>query len=233
MTSAVAPGAVRIAPAGDSALLIELPQQIDRHINARVIALAERLQRRCGAAIRDAVVGYATLTIYFDPLVVDGAWLEAEVRDTAADVDDGAASEGGSAVIDVPVCYGGEFGPDLADVATFGQCTPDDVIARHSDAAYRIYMVGFVPGFAYMASVDPRIAAPRRPAPRSSVPAGSVAIAGGQTGIYPSVTPGGWNIIGRTPVKPYDPSRRNPFLFRAGDTVRFRPVSRDVYDRTL
>lgn len=219
---------VRIAPAGEAALLLEFPQEIDRRINARAIALAERLRRRCGASLRDAVVGYATLTVYFDPLVVDAAWMETEMRQAATDSDE--TSEAAGSAIDVPVCYGGDLGPDLADVAAFAGCSPEDVIALHAAVPYRVYMMGFVPGFAYMASVDPRIAAPRRSAPRSSVPPGSVAIANGQTGIYPLQTPGGWNLIGRTRLKAYDPSRANPFLFRAGDTVRFRPVSRDDFD---
>jgi inhibitor of KinA len=227
---AAAPGIERIVPAGDSALLIELAQRIDRGINAYAITLAEHLERRCGGGIRDAVVGYATLTVYFDPLTVDVEWLETEIREAAREIGEIDDREG--AAIDVPVCYGGDFGPDLDDVAAFGRCTAAEVIARHSAAVYRVYMVGFVPGFAYMASVDPRIAAPRRPAPRASVPPGSVAIAGEQTGIYPSVTPGGWNIIGRTPVKPYDPSRAKPFLFRAGDSVRFHAVSSDAFDQS-
>ena len=219
---------VRIAAAGDSALLIEFQQTIDSRINARAIALAERLRRRCGTAVRDAVVGYATLTVYFDPLVVDGAWMEAEARDSAAVMDD--IQVAGGSEIDVPVCYGGEFGPDIADVAAFGGCSEEEVIALHVTTPYRVYMVGFVPGFAYMAAVDQRIAAPRRAAPRAAVPCGAVAIAGGQTGIYPAVTPGGWNIIGRTPLKPYDPERRTPFLLQPGDTVKFRSVSRDEYE---
>ncbi len=218
----------RIAAAGDSALLIEFQQTIDSRINARAIALAERLRRRCGTAVRDAVVGYATLTVYFDPLVVDGAWMEAEARDAAAVMDDVQVT--GGSEIDVPVCYGGEFGPDIADVAAFGGCSEEEVIALHVTTPYRVYMVGFVPGFAYMAAVDQRIAAPRRAAPRAAVPCGAVAIAGGQTGIYPAVTPGGWNIIGRTPLKPYDPERRTPFLLQPGDTVKFRSVSRDEYE---
>jgi inhibitor of KinA len=222
---------VRIVPAGDAALVLEFPQRIDAGINSRAAALAGRLQRRCGGAIRDAVVGYASVTVYFDPLIVDAAWMEAEMRLVAADRAEAVAGAGMQ--IDIPVCYGGEFGPDLADVAAYGGLTGDEVIARHLEATYRVYLVGFVPGFAYMASVDASIAAPRRAAPRPSVPAGSVAIAGPQTGIYPSVTPGGWNIIGRTPVKPYDPSRQNPFLLRTGDTVRFRAVSREAYDRTI
>ena len=219
---------VRVAAAGDSALLIEFQQRIDSRINARAIALAEKLRRRCGTAVRDAVVGYATLTVYFDPLVVDGAWMEAEARDSAAVMDDIQVS--GGREIDVPVCYGGRFGPDIADVAAFGGCSEEEVIALHVTPPYRVYMVGFVPGFAYMAAVDQRIAAPRRAAPRAAVPCGAVAIAGGQTGIYPAVTPGGWNIIGRTPLKPYDPERLTPFLLQPGDTVKFRSVSHEEFE---
>ena len=222
---------VRIAPAGDAALLVEFQQVIDPRINARALALGERLRRRCGAAVRDAVVGYSTLTVYFDPLVVDGAWLEAEVREAAAGMDD--VPSAGGAVVNVPVCYGGACGPDLGGVAAFGGCTPEQVMALHAETPYRVYMLGFVPGFAYMASVNQRIAAPRRATPRAAVPAGSVAIAGPQTGVYPAATPGGWNIIGRTPLKPYDPARRRPFLFQAGDTVKFLSISHEEYERAL
>lgn len=234
MTGGDAPAAgdiPRVVPAGDSAVLIEFEQKIDPAINARVIALAGRVERRFGSAIRDAVPGYATLTVYFDPVIVDPEWIESELRDEAGQLQD--APEAAGRAVDVPVCYGGELGPDLADVAAFGGCAGVDVIARHAATAYRVYMMGFVPGFAYMATVDPSIAAPRRASPRAAVPTGSVAIAGPQTGIYPAATPGGWNIIGRTPLKPYDPSRPTPFLFQAGDTVRFRSVARDEYDRML
>ena len=167
--------------------------------------------------------------MFFDPLVVDSAWIEAELRDALAELPEGRDVE--RALVDVPVCYGGELGPDLGDVAAFAAGSAEEVIALHASVIYTVYLVGFVPGFAYMAEVNARIAAPRRASPRTAVPAGSVAIAGGQTGIYPSSTPGGWNIIGRTPVKPYDPSRAVPFLFQPGDRVRFRPVDRAEFDR--
>jgi KipI family sensor histidine kinase inhibitor len=211
-------------------LLVSCAQEIDRRINARMIALADRIRLRCGAAVRDAVVGYATLTVYFDPLEVDAAWLEAELRAAFASDESEVPATTGS-VVEVPVCYATEFGPDLDDVAAFARCTPEDVIARHAGVTYRVYMLGFIPGFAYMATVDPVIARPRRSVPRPAVTPGSVAIAGGQTGIYPAVTPGGWNVIGRTPVKPYDPERADPFLFKPGDEVRFRPVSREAFEQ--
>jgi inhibitor of KinA len=228
MAFAQAVDSIRIAPAGDAALVLELPPRIDPAINARAIALARAVQQRCGTAVRDAVVGYCSVTVYFDPLLVDGAWLEAEMRAAASVVEDAPVPP--LAVIDVPVCYEPDFGPDLDDVAAFASIGVDDVVRLHASREYRVYMVGFVPGFAYMAEVDPRIAAPRRSSPRTKVPPGSVAIAGGQTGVYPSATPGGWNIIGRTPIRPYDPHRARPFLFRAGDVVRFHPVARDQFD---
>ncbi len=222
---------LRVAAAGDSALLIEFPGRIDPAISDAAIALARALERRCGSALRDVVVGYCSVTVCFDPLAVDAAWLESEVREEAGVLAPQRAERG--AVIEIPVCYEAEFGPDLGDVARFAGCTEREVVDRHVSATYRVYMLGFVPGFPYMAEVDARIAAPRRATPRTAVPAGSVGIAGGQTGIYPSVTPGGWNIVGRTPVRPFDPGRREPFLLRPGDHVRFRPIGRDQFDRQV
>ena len=221
---------LRIVPAGDAALLVELPARIDPAVSSRAVALARAVRSRCGASVRDVVVGYCSVTVYFDPLHVDATALEAEVRQTAKALPDGAIEQG--ALIDVDVCYGGEFGPDLADVAALAKATEEEVVALHSQTTYRVYVVGFVPGFPYMASVHPRLALPRRATPRTRVPAGSVAIAAGQTGIYPIETPGGWHLIGRTGVKPYDASRAEPFLFKPGDRVRFHAVNRTEFNRT-
>jgi inhibitor of KinA len=214
---------IRIAAAGDAALLVSLPQVIDPSINAWCVAFAGLIAERYGAAVRDAVVGYASVTVYFDPLLVGPDWLEQEIGELAAEMPEAPVLSG--AAIDVPVLYGGEMGPDIDDVARYGGCDVRDVITWHAAVAYRVYLVGFVPGFAYLATVDPRIAAPRRGSPRVAVPPGSVAIAGGQTGIYPDATPGGWNIVGRTPLLPFDPSRETPSLFKPGDTVRFHPIT--------
>lgn len=221
---------LRIVPAGDAALLIELPARIDPAVSGRAVALARAVKSRCAASVRDVVVGYSSVTVYFDPLHVDATALEAELRQAALALPDSATEEG--ALINVDVCYGGEFGPDLADVAAFAKASEEEVIALHSATTYRVYVVGFVPGFPYMASVHPRLALPRRATPRTRVPAGSVAIAAGQTGIYPIETPGGWHLIGRTDVKPYDDSRAEPFLFKPGDRVRFHAVNRTEFDRT-
>jgi inhibitor of KinA len=221
---------LRIVPAGDAALLVEFPARIDPAVSSRAVALARAIKSRCAASVRDIVVGYSSVTVYFDPLHLDATALEADLRQAALALPDRATEDG--ALIDVDVCYGGEFGPDLADVAAFAKATEDEVIRLHSATTYRVYLVGFVPGFPYMASVHPRLALPRRTTPRTRVPAGSVAIAAGQTGIYPIETPGGWHLIGRTGVKPYDASRAKPFLFRPGDHVRFHPVDRIEFERT-
>jgi inhibitor of KinA len=213
-----------INAAGDAAVVVQLAQRIDPELNAWCVALARAMAGRVGSVLRDAVVGYCSVTFYFDPLLVDARWLADEIDAAAGGIDDDGGRSFVAGVVDVPVCYGGEYGPDLADVAAFAGCSEEEVIARHVAREYRVYLVGFVPGFAYLAEVDPTIAAPRRPSPRQAVPKGSVAIAGGQTGVYPAVTPGGWNIIGRAALTPYDPARRQPFLFRPGDRVRFHPV---------
>lgn len=218
----------RIQPAGDAALRVELPARLDEATSARVIAMAEAVRARWGSVIRDAVVGYHTLTVYFDPLALDGRWLEEQLATIALDPVVVAPRAG--AHIEVPVCYGGDLGPDLGDVALAAACSEAEVVALHTSREYRVFVVGFVPGFGYMGPVDPRLALPRRGTPRTRVPARSVALAAGQTGIYPMETPGGWHLIGRTPVRPFDEHRPEPVLFRAGDRVRFRGVTREEYD---
>jgi inhibitor of KinA len=179
--------------------------------------------------VRDIVVGYCSVTLYFDPLQMDAAWLESEVRALEEGLPESAAAAG--RLIDVPVCYGSEYGPDLAGVAAFAGGSEADVIALHCGVTYRVYLIGFVPGLPYMARVDPRLDLPRKTTPRTLVPAGSVAVAAGQTTIYPSDTPGGWHLIGRTRVKPYDASLADPFLFKPGDRVRFHPVDRVEFEQ--
>jgi inhibitor of KinA len=217
---------VRILPAGDSAWLIELPERIDAAVNTRAIQIARAVER-AGLPTTDVVVGYRSVMVYIDPLSERAAGIERRLEDIATAPS--ASGDMTGALVDVPVCYGGPYGPDLAEVAAFGKCSIDEVIQRHLAREYRVFVVGFVPGFAYMASVDPRIAAPRRASPRLRVPAGSVAVAAGQTGVYPAETPGGWSLIGRCPVKPYDADRGEPFLFHPGDRVRFRSISEAEY----
>lgn len=159
-----------ILPAGDAALVVELAERIDPALNAWCVALAGALTPSVGASLRDVVVGYCSVTLYFDPLEVDPARLEAEVRRRAERLEVGSRPNG--PLIEVPVCYGGEMGPDLADVAAFARCSAQEAIELHASRDYRVYMVGFIPGFAYMAEVAAQIAAPRRTTPRTAVPAG-------------------------------------------------------------
>jgi inhibitor of KinA len=219
----------RVLAAGDSAWLVELPERIDAAVNQRAIAIARAVEQS-SLPVTDVVVGYRSVMVYVDPLA-DGADGVPSALERIA-TEPGAAAASAGRRVEVPVCYDAPYGPDLPDVAAFAGAGVDDVIAWHLDGEYRVFLVGFVPGFAYLASVDPRIAAPRRASPRVQVPAGSVAIAAGQTGIYPAPTPGGWNLIGRCPIKPYDPTRAEPFLFHAGDGVRFRRISASEYRAT-
>jgi KipI family sensor histidine kinase inhibitor len=213
----------RIVAAGDAAWLIELENRIDPAVNARAIAIAEAVRGAQWAAVRDVVTGYRSVAVYVDPLSADGDTFRERLRQLVVRTTSADATH--EAVVTVPVCYGGEYGPDLAEVAAFAGCSEAEAITLHAGVEYRVYMVGFVPGFPYMGTVDARIAAPRRQTPRVKVPTGSVGIAGLQTGIYPRETPGGWNLIGRTPLKPFDLNRAEPCAFRAGSRVRFVPVS--------
>jgi KipI family sensor histidine kinase inhibitor len=204
-------------------LLIELEPVIDPVINERAIMLAMRLRARQARGVRDVAPGYSTVGVHFDPLQIDLAALEQAIEtEFAALASLEAIAE--RQVIDIPVNYGGASGPDLDAVASFAGCSPAEVIARHSSRTYRVYMLGFVPGFAYMGRVDQSIAAPRHRVPRERVPVGSVGLAGLQTGVYPVESPGGWQLIGRTATVMFDPHRERPSLLSAGDVVRFVPV---------
>jgi KipI family sensor histidine kinase inhibitor len=215
---------VNIRASGDTMLLIEWEQLIDPVINQRAISLAARLQSRVGHVVRDIVPGYCSLGVHFDPLHTDIGALERVIAEEAHSLRDTDETVAPARVVDIPVQYGGVDGPDLPHVAMLAQSSEADVVARHSERTYRVYMLGFVPGFAYMGRVDSRIAAPRHRVPRERVPAGSVGIAGEQTGVYPIATPGGWQIIGRTDMVMFDSTRANPSILQPGDLVRFVPV---------
>lgn len=201
-------------------LLVELEPAIDPVINERAILLAARLRARAARGVRDVAPGYATLGVHFDPLQTDLAGLERAIETEFASLADLDAIADRN-VIEIPVSYGGANGPDIERVAELAQCSIEDVISRHTAPTYRVYMLGFVPGFAYMGRVDPSIAAPRHRVPRERVPAGSVGIAGPQTGVYPVESPGGWQLIGRTSTVMFDARRTRPSLLMAGDLVRF------------
>lgn len=221
--------AFRLVQAGDAAVIAEFEDRIDSVVNARAIALASAVRSAGIEGIRDVVPTYRSVAVYFDPIRTDyGAlvgWIE---RQSGLGAADRPAPD--RPPIQVPVCYGGEFGPDLESVAALTRLSPDQIVAAHAAVAYRVFMLGFVAGFAYMGPLDERLKVPRRDTPRTRVPKGSVGLAGLQTGIYPSDVPGGWQIIGRTPIQPFNPARSEPFLFEPGDTVRFAPIDRREYD---
>lgn len=219
----------RIVPAGESVLIIEFEERIDPLVNATTIACAESIQAAAVAGVRDVVPTYRSVAVYFDPLRTDTDALLERITHEAETAGPGAlvARE----PLRIPVCYGGDLGPDLPQVAAFARMSADEVVQRHASATYRVFMLGFVPGFAYLGMVDPDIAMPRRATPRVRVPMGSVGIAGVQTGIYPAETPGGWQLIGQTPVRPFDPRRDDPFLMKAGDAVQFYAIERAEFDR--
>jgi KipI family sensor histidine kinase inhibitor len=210
-----------IREAGDAVLLLEFSPVVAPEVNARAVAAAAALRREGLAGLRDVVPTYRSVAVHFDPLRADVEALRAalERASTAPPV----AVE--SRTIEVPTVYGGTAGPDLDALASRLGLRADDVVARHAGTTYRVYMLGFLPGFAYLGTVDERIAAPRHSTPRLKVPAGSVGIAGRQTGIYPRVSPGGWQIVGRTALALFDPARTPAALLRPGDHVRFVPVS--------
>jgi KipI family sensor histidine kinase inhibitor len=208
---------MRISEAGDSALLMELDEVINVSVNARAIAIAAAVRRAGLPGVRDVVPTYRSVAVYFDPLTLD---IET-VRNTLKRSADAPPVVADGRTVVIPVQYGGDLGPDLHAVASFAGVSPDEVVARHTGASYRVFMLGFLPGFAYMGTVDDTIAMPRHATPRLKVPGGSVGIAGRQTGVYPRDSPGGWQLIGRTAMSLFSPHRSPAALVAPGDTVRF------------
>ncbi|CAG0947006.1 5-oxoprolinase subunit B [Anaerolineae bacterium] len=213
----------RLLPAGDAAILIEWADEIDDAINDRVHAFAAHLRAQNRAEIRDLIPAYASLLVCFDPQQISFAGLSAFLRSVLQSAPTSNAVD--ARAIEIPVAYGGKFGPDLEFVAQYAGVTQDEIVRLHTGIVYRVYLIGFAPGFAYLGSVPESIAAPRLETPRTRVPAGSIVIAGRQTGIYPMETPGGWRIIGRTALQMFDPHRDPPALLRPGDRVRFISVT--------
>ena len=223
-------------PLGDGALLIRLGDRIDAALNDDAIAVAGALQAAGVPGIGDIAPAYASVCVRYDI----GAWgpsaaidaLSARLQPIIAALPaGGAARQTEAPVLEVPVCYAGEFGPDIDAVAAHCGLDAAGVAARHAAGDYRVAMLGFMPGFAYLLGLDASLHMPRRANPRTRVPAGSVAIGGGQTGIYPRELPGGWQLIGRTPLALFDPSRTEPALLRPGQRVRFRAVDAGEYAR--
>lgn len=216
---------MRIVPLGESALVVEFGREISPELNDLAIALARQLNEKPFPGFREAVPCYASVGVYYDPLVCrqENKSVFAGVRtEVEARLDQlGVRSSVASRLIEVPVDFSDAVGPDLAEMCESLSITRDRFIETYCGREYRVYMLGFLPGFAYMGELDPSVAFPRLSTPRLRVPKGSVGIAGRQTGIYPAESPGGWRLIGRTALELFDADREEPSLFNPGDRVRF------------
>ena len=214
---------------GDTSLAVEFGNEISESINRRIRAFNIALENSHTPGIVETVPTYRSLMIHYDPAVIGYDALKIRLQTLLGQLD--SIDIPPSEVLEIPVLYGGEMGPDLPFVAQHAGMTEEQVIAVHAGTDYLIYMLGFTPGFTYLGGMSEAIATPRLAQPRVKIPAGSVGIAGGQTGVYPIDSPGGWQLIGRTPVKMYDPDRAEPILPRAGQYIRFRPIDRAEFDR--
>jgi inhibitor of KinA len=225
---------MEFSPLGDCAILITLGDSIDEATHKRVRAVTARLDAHPLHGVVDRVPAFASVVVHYEPRLVTGDdekspydRMVAGLDELLSDTRDDPLPE--PPLVEIPVCYGGELGPDLADVAARHGMKAAEVVQLHASADYRVYMVGFMPGFAYLGGLPEQIATPRRQTPRTAVPAGTVGIGGRQTGVYPLVSPGGWNLIGRTPLRMFDVSRAEPTLLSTGDRVRFRSMTTEEF----
>ncbi len=237
---------MEIVPLGDSALIVRVREEFEDAAEETLNEVLQTFRQLRSAAIPGVIElapAYTSVAVFYDPLQVAKAsgqpdrafdWLEERVRRViAASADRGKRRRTKRNIqdsVEIPVCYDPEFAPDLDDVARHAQISTKEVVDLHSAAQYRVSCIGFVPGFPFLTGLARKLATPRRSIPRKEIPPGSVGIGGAQTGIYPLRSPGGWNLIGRTPLKLFDPVKNPPALLRAGDRVRFRSIMRDEFE---
>lgn len=212
---------------GDRALYIEVGDAISPEVNRRVKGLLDAIDEAAIEGVEALAPTYRSILVYYDPLKISLEELKQRLSDLGRSLPDASSSE--ASIFEIPTLYGGEFGPDLDFVASHTGLSPEEVIRIHAGTNYLVYMVGFNPGFPYLGGMSEKIAAPRLETPRVKIPAGSVGIAETQTGIYPLESPGGWRLIGRSPLKMFDPSRDSPALVEAGDLVRFVSIDEARY----
>jgi inhibitor of KinA len=231
-------GAFKIYYLSEEAVTVEFGQQIAGNLLNAVNSLNNLLFGQPFPGFHTTVPAYATLTVFYDPVVViksdlpgAGCFEKISTYLNNLNLQNKMSKPVEGDVVTIPVCYGGGFGPDLDEVAGLHQVSTAEVIRLHSAATYKVYMIGFVPGFAYLGGMDERLATPRKATPRKSVLAGAVGIAGQQTGVYPLETPGGWQIIGQTPLKLFDVNRGQPSLLKPGDTVIFKAIDLNEFNK--
>ena len=228
---------MRLFPLGDAAVVLEFGSSISPATHRAIAAFSAGLARQPFAGLRETVPAFTTLTVYYDPWLLSENGRQqpyervAEILRQLLATTPATGAAAATSVVEIPVCYGGELGPDLAFVAQHAGLTMGEVIALHAGAEYLVHMIGFAPGFPYLGGLDARLATPRRPQPRALVPAGAVGIAGPQTGIYSLPTPGGWQLIGRTPWRLFNPEWAAPSRLRAGQHLRFVPIDAAEFAR--
>ncbi len=214
---------------GDSAVTVELSKEINEDTNKLIRYISSSLDEKRPRGVIESVPAFCSVTVYFDPFKTSRERLEKAICRIIADYKPSADNCG--RLFRIPVCYEGELSPDMESVCAHTGLSRDEVIKLHTSPEYLIYMLGFLPGFAYLGGLDKRLETPRLETPRTLIPEGSVGIGGKQTGIYPLASPGGWRLIGRTPVKVYSPHRDEPILYRAGDRIKFYPITYDEFVR--
>ena len=219
---------IRFYPAGDCALVAEFGQTIDEAVNEQVHSMARWLMQQRIKGVLEVLPTFRSLMVYYDPIKISYGKLVRKLQACPAWSETGSSAE--KHILEVPCCYDG---PDLDSMETITGLSREEIIAIHSGVDYKIYMMGFLPGFVYLGGLDPRICAPRLETPRTRIEPGSVGIGGSQTGVYPVASPGGWRILGYIPLKFYDPSRADPILCKAGEYIRFVPISRGEYERLV
>ncbi len=210
--------------------MFTLGATIDEATHRLVRSASARIDRRPPTGFVDQVAAFTSIAVHYDPVVASRGTSKtpyARVVEELTAALDGLTAERlpPARVVEIPVCYGGTFGPDIDDVARAHEMTVNEVVRLHTGGDYLVYMVGFMPGFAYLGGLPAKLVTPRRTTPRTIVPAGSVGIGGSQTGVYPLDSPGGWNLIGKTPMAVFDIGRSEPALLRTGDRVRFRAIT--------
>ena len=214
---------IKFLSCGESAVTVEFSKEMNEKTNKKIRFLAAKIESENIKGILESVPTFCSMTIYFDPFKISRKTLEKKVLKIIDSYKESSNEK--KRIFMIPVCYDGEYAPDMDDVCKLTGLTKEKVVKIHTSEDYLIYMLGFLPGFPYLGGMDKRIEAPRLDSPRTTIPVGAVGIGGKQTGIYPLASPGGWRLIGRTPVKVYDPQRETPILYKAGDYIRFYPIT--------
>lgn len=239
---------VQMKPLGDSALLVQLGEEMCPQTHRKVKALTDYLEQHPFDGLMECVPAFTSVTVFYNPVRIHQLYeqqhpsvfgekkpisplkvVSSMMEEILAGLEQTAETK--PRTVEIPVCYGGELGPDLEALAAYHGLTESEVIRLHSEGEYLVYMIGFAPGFPYLGGLSEKIATPRHASPRLSIPAGSVGIAGVQTGIYPIATPGGWQLIGRTPIQLFNPDQHPPTLLQSGDVVKFKPITVEEYER--